>query len=61
MAISYISVPGLHDDVMGSAGEEGSNGHRTAGYSAPQESRDWTQRVGLALLSVLSIVVQLGL
>ena len=29
MAISNISVPGLHDDVMGSAGEEGSHGHHT--------------------------------
>ena len=29
IAISNISVPGLHDDVMGSAGEEGSHGHHT--------------------------------
>ena len=29
IAISNISVPGLHDDVMGSAGEEWSHGHHT--------------------------------
>ena len=27
--ISNISVPGFYDDVMGSAGEEGSHGHHT--------------------------------
>ena len=51
-AMSNISVPGLHDDVMGYAGGEGSHGPHTV----------YTYTIHIAgvalLLSVLNIVVQ---